>query len=76
MITLPTSAASEKAVRMVVCGWETETMGASHLAAPIPTPARKKGIAQQAARPNDAAMPLVTSATAPVLFTSSFMVAA
>ena len=73
--TLPTNATTDKAVRTVEYGCDAETRGASQ-ATPIPVPAIRKGMAQQAARLNAVAIPLVTSATAPVDLMPSFMTGA
>lgn len=73
--TAPSKATAETAVSTPVCGWDTETTGASQPAL-SPTLANRIGIAQQAARQNAVAMPPVTSPTAPVDLTPSRMAAA
>lgn len=73
--TLANRAAAEKTVSMSAYGSVAETRG-TNIAAVIPRPEIRNGMAHHAAKANAAATPAVTSATAPVDFSWSFMTAA
>lgn len=70
--TLPISPMADNTVRTSACGSEAAAIGRSQ-PVPMPTPARRMGAAQQAVSAAAAAIPPVTSASAPLVFVPSFI---